>query len=467
MPSRPFDPQWTTDAPQLTAHLRKMCKQLTLLEGRDRARPFDSQVNFEASIKAIALDLYRANQTDPALEVGIASGSNTLQKMKQSRYAPNFISARSFQDALRILNREGLVLQTTREWHEPNGANNRTARYQASETLLQGLARKGASIALLSRYSGAEGIFLKDGKKRLVEYGDVEFANGARDRLQQINKVLSSHWMDLAVADDELSRIKCQLAGTREDEGALPFDFSARSLHRVFNNNDWEQGGRFYGAWWMAIPSDLRKYILIDGKRTTEVDYSGLHANMLYAMEGIDAPSDPYDLGSSKYDPKSHRKLVKRTFNALLNYNGKGQLGQIDGFTEAVVGVPWHEFRTDVVKSYPEFSKYFGSGVGLRLQYKDSVLAERVMLKFASMDYPCLPVHDSFLVHHELREELTEVMQTEFERMFGVTNRASFKKGIGEAVSQSVEPIQWTPTELETVPGYEQRLRAFREKHLD
>ena len=34
---------------------------------------------------------------------------------------------------------------------------------------------------------GAEGIRLKDADKRLVEYGDIRFANEARDRLSVIN----------------------------------------------------------------------------------------------------------------------------------------------------------------------------------------------------------------------------------------------------------------------------------------
>ena len=41
------------------------------------------------------------------------------------------------------------------------------------------------------------------------------------------------------------------------------------------------------------------------------------------------------------------------------------------------------------------------------------------MLRFADMHYPCLPVHDSFLVHHALQDELEQVMLEEFQRETG------------------------------------------------
>ncbi|RBW41084.1 hypothetical protein DS901_18475 [Loktanella sp. D2R18] len=383
--------------------------------------------------------------------------------MKQSRYGPSFISARSFQDALQILIGTGLVIRTTGAWYEPHGPSNRTARYQASEALLHGLLRNGASVAALRRHRAAEGIRLKDQNKKLVEYGNIQFADDARDRLQDINSMLTDHWVDLAVSDDQLSRLKSAINGDDKEGAAKSSDFAARTVHRVFNNSDWEQGGRFYGAWWMGIPSELRRYILIDGKRTVEVDYSGLHAAMLYAMERMDIPEDPYALSSSTGLRRSQRKLIKRTFNALLNFSGNGHLQPIEGFSEEATGMSWIEFRASIISSFPNLSKHFGSGIGLKLQYKDSLLAEAVMLKFAKMNYACLPVHDSFIVHQALQDDLTEIMQSEFEKMFGKRGYVSFDIGLGEVVASSTtKPIEWSPAELETAPGYEQRLRSFR-----
>jgi hypothetical protein len=200
------------------------------------------------------------------------------------------------------------------------------------------VARAGASVALLRRHSACEGIVLKDDKKKKIEYGDIQIANDARDRLRIINTMLCNQWADIALPDDELIKHKAAVSGQREEEASQSFDFAARTVHRVFNNDDWEQGGRFYGAWWISIPSKLRPLILIDGKPTVEVDYSGLHAAMLYAMDGKAIPSDPYEQCYSKWGNKSARKVVKLAFNALLNADSTTKISPIDGFREDLMG---------------------------------------------------------------------------------------------------------------------------------
>lgn len=463
MNARPFDPQWTTDAPDLAAYLDQLCHHLTSAETRLRRRKPEAQESFEASIKAIVLDLYRALESDPELEVGIPSGTDRLQNLSKSRYGASFISARTFQDALGLLISQGLVVNSTPYWHDSSGKTSRLARYQATGALLLAFGAAGASITQLRRHNAAEGIRLKDNNKRLIEYGDIQFANDTRDRLQIINAMLQAHWADIALPDDELAKHKAAISGERNTEASQSFDFAARTLHRVFNNDDWEQGGRFYGAWWISIPSELRPFILIDGKRTVEVDYSGLHAAMLYAKQGKVIPDDPYAECASKWSHEGSRKLVKLTFNALLNTGDTKKISPIDGFTEELMGLSWQGFLSHIIESFPEFAEYFGTGVGLRLQYKDSLLAEAVMLRFAELGYACLPVHDSFIVHHALQDDLTSIMQAVFERMFDSRSHVSFEIGKGEAVVPSGEFVKCNFEDLLEVSGYEQRLESFRQ----
>jgi hypothetical protein len=67
-------------------------------------------------------------------------------------------------------------------------------------------------------------------------------------------------------------------------------DFTANSLYRVFNSGSFDQGGRFYGHWVRNVPKQYRSRLTIDGMRTTEQDYSGLHITMLYRLVGEDLP---------------------------------------------------------------------------------------------------------------------------------------------------------------------------------
>ena len=408
------------------------------------------------------LDLFRAHLSDPALEVGIGTSTTHLQKQSKSRYGATFISARTFAAAMEALQEAGLVVKSTPFWHDPAGKNSRVARYMPTALLLNALEQAGASITDLHRDADAEGIRLKDSNKAILEYGKDAFADMARDRLQTINGMLAAHWADLALSDEEIATEVQRIRGTRSDEAAQSFDFAARSVYRVFNNSDWQQGGRFYGAWWISCPSRLRPHILIDGKRTVEVDYSGLHAAMLYAQDGQPIPDDPYARCLTKVGNKAERTLVKRTFNALLNADKIDTINEIEGYAADLTGSDWQEFKRFIVSQYPEFQSHFGSGVGLRLQRKDSDLAEKVMLQFAAMNYACLPVHDSFIVHHGLAQDLATAMSEAFTEEFGISGRVGIDIGVGEAVEPSDHPIEADLSGLLYPQGHEARLALFR-----
>lgn len=463
MKSRPFDPNWTTCHPSLQFFLENLCANVAVNEARLRARSIDAQGKFESAIKAIILDLCRAHLSDPSIEVGIATGQSSLQKGSRSRYGAKLLSPRTFRAAMQALIECNNVIKTTPHWDDPSGEQSRTARYQASPALLNEFASLGVSATYFCRHQGFEGIRLKDFQKQLVEYGDVQFASEARCRLASINDMLENHWADLALTDQQLSKELVSIDNERDGEAVQSFDFAARTVYRVFNNGDWEQGGRFYGAWWMACPSRLRRHILIDGKRTVEVDYSGLHAAMLFAEASLDVPDDPYARCLGQVGNNEERQLVKRTFNALLNAKSIKALRMIEGYSEKITGCDWDSFKKRIVNFYPEFKSHFGSGVGLRLQRMDSDLAESVMLKFARMGYACLPVHDSFLVHHALQDELIHAMQEAFESKFKTTGKVNFEIGLGEPVEQTGKSLGMDMDDLLSQPSYITRLQEFLE----
>jgi hypothetical protein len=459
--ARPFDPNWITSVPSLATYLENLCTELTEAEKRSRRRSQPTQVIYESAIKAIVLDLYRAHLSDRTLEVGIGMRRETLQELCVWQYGSAIYTPKQFENAMKGLLQGRFIEKTTNFRHDRLGGRSHTSRYKATHTLLAGLNEEGGSFAALSRHKGAEGIRLKDTDKKLVKYSENNFTNQTRDKLSTINFMLESHWADLALTDQQLSNKLTAMAGTRDDEAAQSFDFAARTVYRVFNNCDWEQGGRFYGAWWMACPSGLRRRILIDGKKTVEVDYSGLHPAMLYAEAGLPIPDDPYERCLTTVGNEPERRLVKRTFNALLNVGSVAALNEIDDYNADLTGRDWKDFKYFLVSKYPEFSQHFGSGAGLRLQRKDSDLAETVMLEFAQKGYACLPVHDSFLVHHELQNDLMNAMDAAFEVEFGAVGKVKPTVGCGETVENIDGPIELDIEKLLHPTGYEARLQAF------
>ena len=150
-----------------------------------------------------------------------------------------------------------------------------------------------------------------NGQRMLVPYENDENTNKMRKRLNTINTCLARLWPDLHITNDDFTAFKERL---RLDNEKSPIDFSKRILTRIFSNERFDHGGRFYRAWWHNVPSGYRRYITIDGKRSCEYDYSQLHPHMVYFLRGERWEEDAYDC---VFDGE-YRDIVKEVFNAMI-----------------------------------------------------------------------------------------------------------------------------------------------------
>ena len=251
-----------------------------------------------------------------------------------------------------------------------------------------------------------------------VDYTDTEITQQLRSNLHVINNNLERHWIDIDLDDTEVHNLRRQL---REeivggDEYPENLNLGKRYLHRSFLNTEFNRGGRFYGGWWQIIPKLFRSHILIDDKKTVELDYSGLHPAFLYAQEQHQVPDDPYDVGLSL----DHRDIVKRAFNAMLNAEKELERAP-QKLKISQTGITWKELSNRLLELHRPVQHHFYTGVGTYLQFRDSQIAERIMLRFIKEKSGAvvLPVHDSFIVHHGYETELQEMMIEEFRRSCG------------------------------------------------
>jgi len=128
----------------------------------------------------------------------------------------------------------------------------------------------------------------------------------------------------------------------------------------------------------------------------------------------------------------------------------------------------WAELRDRIIKAHKPIADLFFKGVGNHLQFQDSNIAERVMLHFAGMDAPALPVHDSFILHHAYGEsgEVEEAM------------RKAFYQEVGEHISKiDKEILTWTyrkneddtdepkTLELDAILSGDDDVSHWRERH--
>jgi len=251
-----------------------------------------------------------------------------------------------------------------------------------------------------------------------VNYEDTAATQQMRSNLELINNNLERHWIDIGLKDSELHEVRRQLAQdtVRNDEYPETLNLGKRCLHRSFLNTEFTSGGRFYGGWWQIIPKLFRSHILIDDKRTVELDYSGLHPAFLYAQEAQQIPDDPYDVGLNL----DHRDIVKRAFNAMLNAEKELKRAP-QKLKIRQTGITWTELSNRLSELHRPIQHHFYTGVGNYLQFRDSQIAERIMLRFIreKAGAVVLPVHDSFIVHHGYETELHNMMIEEFQRLCG------------------------------------------------
>lgn len=194
-------------------------------------------------------------------------------------------------------------------------------------------------------------------------------------------------------------------------------DMTATDIYRVFTGN-YRSGGRFYGGWWMGVPSKLRPYITIDGQPVVELDYKTLHPRLLFNRERIPLTFDPYIL--SEWNSPEMRALGKRTVNRLLNRKVKKTKDRLNVRPEEgdedilPSGVSFAEYRDKLIDSLADISGSFGIGAGVALQYEDSELALAIMTKMEDAEIAVLSVHDSFIVQRQHEQALRNAMERAF-----------------------------------------------------
>jgi hypothetical protein len=296
-------------------------------------------------------------------------------------------------------------------------------------------------------------IVLKDVKKNVItapEYLKEEVAL-MEAKVTFLNTQLGLAHIDLAVSNDELELINTKMKKKAiEDSTRESYLFLAKKyLQRKFNNGTLEDGGRFYDAWWITIPKEWRKYITINGHPTVELDYTGMHLQMLYAKEGIDKLGDPYEIEGVDDQFRGVTKLMFiMIFNAESRESAEGAIKASSKIktirnNKHPKGIKnFDQYLSLLERKYSVISQYFYSGHGVKLQSQDSSIVENVMLRMLKEHQAItLPIHDSLIVDARYKEQLHDCMLEEFKTFTGATCEVK-QKPIADYDSKRLESLK-------------------------
>ena len=322
-------------------------------------------------------------------------------------------------------------------------------------------------------------IHLKDEKKNRIHLPAERLPETAlmANNLQQLNLRLKYTFVDLFLTDSELQEMEEDLSSSKEDEEFRPaiVDFERKFLHRVFNNSSLHQGGRFYGGWWQTIPKERRLYLSIDNNFVEELDYSGMHVDLLYARrQSICQLNDPYVFGCLTDEYRDQTKII---FNRLINAKKRPSLIQAleRDHSEGKVRLPkgladFDEYIALIEEAHHQIAGSFLTGASVSLQYMDSQIAECVMLRMLDEHSAvCLPIHDSFVVEIGKAKHLEAIMKETF---FDFVGSEAQVKAVSRSLSNSQrkERVNLVEEIFEEGQGYNQRYMAYccyyNQKHI-
>lgn len=426
---------------------QSIASEISSQESRSRKRSADAQHNFEYAIATILKDLWKAGAISTEHECGIHRRSNWYSITPRYR-DPNltFKQTMAAFDGMIAL---GMIEVTRSGFFDRDIGVGDITKYRARDRLLEMLDDvEGKPFTDIKPDLDAECIVLRDivdGVRTVIDYEDDATTNEMRDNQRAINTCLAKHWPDLRIKDEDYVALQERLM---LDEDKQPIDFTQRILTRMFSNGRFDQGGRFYRAWWHNVPSEYRKFITIDGKRTCEYDFSQPNPHMAYFMRGRELGSE--DAYSRVFDGE-HRPIVKEAFNAMMQASTP-LLGKPDGIDLSEVEFDWTTLRQAVLDAHTPLSDVFFQGHGNYLQFIDSCIAEKVMLQFVrSDDEPVLPVHDSFIMHYAFGDmgELEEAMRRAFHNYFKKDIKVS--EDIGVKLPSSFDDREFEDLSIEEI----------------
>ena len=135
-------------------------------------------------------------------------------------------------------------------------------------------------------------------------------------------------------------------------------------------------------------------------------------------MRQVNLPPDPYDLGiNPKGDPQI-RDIIKMYIIAWLYSSRRFGLPKED---LAILGLTQNELRSLVLEKHNLIKDDFGTGIGLKLMFTESMIARQILMKMLAKNIPVLGIHDGFITQAKHRDLLCQVMVDSFESITGVT----------------------------------------------
>lgn len=408
------------------------------------------KTGYEYNMKTVIIDLYQSYLADPEQYIAYNRSKEYYSKNSGScagnRYIKNpHVTYTYLTNSIDYLDAKGYINNNVGGYfrNETLGLNyGYVSRMRANDKLTKLFKSYGFEPDMISNFDKKEVIILRSEKVKvdyeyngelkkktisnLVEYKDNSKTKIMRKLVENYNKLLERTRIDVdieCISNNDRNVIHSRLSDMKQRDKRIILRMADKSVRRVFNNNSFEEGGRFYGAWWIGAPSIVRKYITINGAATIELDYSGVHIHLLYALKGINYANlkqDPYELSDDRPDRELNKLILLTALNAIDEktalssvFNQLRKEGKLSYYK-----ISNHDVIRDKLKLLKEKHKLIADEIannyGIKLQYHDSCVISEIIDRFTKLGIPVLTVHDSVICQSKYVDIVKHAMWTIF-----------------------------------------------------
>lgn len=407
-----FDPLLRAKTTELACAVQRLRDTLLLHENhtgaRKRARKEADNEKFGLAVEALACNLIlnSAIESGPKLAVprshgflwpGDGGGSPV--------YGQHFLSAIEGLSSLGFIEEEQRGFKFSRRRRMPS-------LIRPSIALAQHLPLAPPDWRSVKQIDDCSLIILKESKGDDGRAATIAFEQTAKTRqlagqMRRINEFLRS-------ADIEVTGQNTGLSLGKDGQVIAPY---RRSLRRIFNNANWQHGGRLAGGFWMGMERTERfERIRIGGERIADVDYRQLFPRLAYVRAGKPQPAgDIYDVAGDG----SGRDGWKTLMNAMLFADGPLRNWPEGTLQHFPSGMKLREAVQMLVAHHAPIADLFGTGLGFQLMRIESDMLVGVITHLASLGVTALPLHDAVLVAESKADVAADAMQDAFSMATG------------------------------------------------
>ena len=258
-----------------------------------------------------------------------------------------------------------------------------------------------------------------DGRADPIDYEDTKRTAQWRREIARLNA-----WL----RDAPISIAGQSRAALTLDNVGQPIEPYRRGLRRIFNNADWQQGGRFFGGFWETMErSDRFRLLRVMGDPVVNVDFGSLFPRLAYVRAREAQPrADLYDITGDGTCREGWKQLI----NALLFAERPLRGWPRDTREKLPNGVSLREAVTAIKAKHAPIAHLLEHGLGFKLMRIESDMLIAVVTALFKQGITALPLHDSVLVARPYGDTARKVMEAAFRRHTG-SARASVKIDFG------------------------------------